>query len=173
MDVIAAHYNDGKVNGGQVEHFETQVRRLRELLGPKPVWVTEFGVVTGQNERFRAMSEHDAATWFVRFYTAGLAQGAVRFFSDVQPFVDRSEIRLPYYVNKLLEHEVGGFTEAVKLADGQYRFTVDGRAVWILWNGVPDEVVGTVQVTDVYGHTRRDAAVALSPTTDNPLIVER
>ena len=174
VDVIAVHYNDGKVDGGSIANFEAQVARLRELLGRnKPVWATEFGVMVDFGGQFHALPEKDAAAWYVRFYTAGLAAGVSRFFSDAVSFVRFPDgtVLLPFYVNKLLEAKLGGFTAAAKVADGQYRFRVGGSDRWVLWNGVPAAITGTVIATDMYGNESAVNAAALAPAESNPLIV--
>jgi len=177
-DVIAVHYNDGKSPGhGKITDFEYQVRRMRQLLGEsKAVWVTEFGAVIGDGSlgNFAAMSERDAAAWFVRFYTAGLAAGVERFFSDAPAFatLDGTTL-LPFYVNKLLEAKLGGWTSAAKLAEGQYRFVVNGREVFVLWSTVPATINGSVVYTDMYGVERTADAASLPLAEASPLIVER
>lgn len=175
VDVIAAHYNQGKdPDHGSVDDLEVQIRRLRELLGSdKPVWLTEFGVFVGFGGNFSAMPEAEAAAWYVRFYAAGLAAGATRFFSDAPSFVQLDGTAyLPYFVNKLLDAKLGGFTSARRIAAGQYAFRVNGRDAYVLWSGVPGELRGAVDVTDMYGnHTRADAS-GVHPTAQSPLIVE-
>ena len=174
VDVIAVHYNDGKTDGGSIAHFETQVQSMRALLGAnKPVWVTEFGVVVDVGGQFTALSEKDAGAWFLRFYTAGLAAGVERFFSDAVSFVRYPDgpILLPFYVNKLLEAKLGGFTAAEKIADGQYRFRVGGSDRYVVWNGLPPGISGAVVVTDMYGNESTIDAAAVHATEANPLIV--
>lgn len=178
VDVIAVHYNDGKSPGhGKITDFEYQIRRMRELLGAsKPVWVTEFGAVVGDGNlgNFAALSERGAAAWFIRFYTAGLAAGAERFFSDAPAFVTmEGTTLLPFYVNKILESKLGGFSSSEKLAEGQYRFGVHGREVFVLWNGVPATLHGNVICTDMYGIEVVIDASLLPPSESFPLIVER
>jgi len=174
VDVIAVHYNDGKTDGGSVANFETQIGRMRELLGTdKPVWVTEFGVVVDAGGQFKALSEREAGSWFVRFYSAGLAAGVTRFFSDSVAFVSYPDgpILLPFYVNKLLEAKLGGFTSATRIADGQYRFRVGGVDRFVVWNGMPSALTGSVIVTDMYGNESTMDASAVHPTEASPLIV--
>lgn len=178
VDVIAVHYNDGKSpSHGKIADFEYQVRRMRELLGTtKPVWVTEFGAVVGNGTlgNFAALSERDAAAWFIRFYAAGLAAGAQRFFSDAPAFVTMDGTTLlPFYVNKLMEAKLGGFTSAAKLADGQYRFVVNAREVFVLWGGVPASLTGSVICTDMYGIEATIDASLLPRSESFPVIVER
>ena len=175
VDVIAAHYNQGKdPDHGNIDDLEYQIRRLRELLGTnKPVWLTEFGVFVGFGGNFSALPEADAASWYVRFYTAGLAAGATKFFSDAPSFVQiDGTVYLPYFVNKLIDAKLGGFLAAQKLASGQYYFRMNGRDVYVLWNGVPATLRGSVTVTDMYGNRSTVDATALHPSESLPLIVE-
>lgn len=176
VDVIAVHYNQGKdADHGKIDDFEYQVRRAREILGSsKPVWVTEFGTLIGDGGgRLMGLPEAEAGAWFLRFYTAGLAAGVSRFFSDSIAFVTfpNPTIELPYYINKLLTARLGGFTAAQKVAAGQYRFTVGGSEVWVLWNGVPSSLTGSVLATDLYGNESTVDAKSLAPSEKSPLIV--
>jgi hypothetical protein len=175
IDVIAVHYNQGKdPDHGNVADLEYQVRRARELLGDgKPVWVTEFGVVIGDHGNFKGLTEPEAAAWYVRMYTAGLAADATRFFSDAPAFIEMNgPTYLTYYVNKLVQAKLGGFTAATKIAEGQYRFVVHGRDVYVLWSGVPASLSGTVIATDFYGRETLMNAALLAPGESAPLFVE-
>ncbi len=174
IDVIAVHYNDGKVDGGDIGNLETQILRLRELLGrEKPVWLTEFGALVEFGGQFLALPEAEAGAWYVRFYTAGMAAGASRFFSDSAAFIGEEGKRLlPFYVNKLLEEKLRGLTQATKIAQGQYLFQVAGKTVFVLWAGVPSGLAGTVEVTDLYGNSSTLDASQVVPSELSPLIVE-
>jgi hypothetical protein len=175
VDVIAVHYNQGKdPDHGNVADFEYQIRRAREILGDsRPVWVTEFGVVIGDHGNFKGLTEKEAAAWYVRMYTAGLAAGAVRFFSDGPGFIEMNgTIYLTFYVNKLVQAKLGGFTSAAKIAAGRYRFRVRGGDVYVLWAGVPSSLAGSVIATDFYGNATMTNASLLAPSEASPLFVE-
>jgi hypothetical protein len=175
IDVIAVHYNQGKdPDHGNVADFEYQIRRARELLGSnKPVWVTEFGVIIGDRGNFKGLTETEAAAWYVRMYAAGLAAGAVRFFPDATSFVEMDGTTyLTFYVNKLVQSKLGGFTSGVKLTTGQYQFRVGGRDVYVLWSGVPSSLSGRVTATDFYGNAIPTDASLLTPSEASPLFVE-
>ncbi len=174
IDVIAIHYNDGKSAGfGNIDNFEFQIKRARELLGStKPLWVTEYGVQLGTEGNFQGMTEAQAGAWFIRFDAAGLAGGVNRFFPDAASFTTPDgKTYLPYYVNRLVEAELGGFTSAAKIASGQYKFTVRGSAVYVLWSGVPATLKGRVTAIDMYGNQTSVDTSALAPTEANPLFV--
>ncbi len=180
IDIVALHYNEGKDPGAQdVADFETKLANVKDALGAdKPIWVTEFGVVINVPPGgFVSLTETQAASWYTRFYAAGLNGGVKRFFSDAQSFFTSGgnntvTLLLPYYTNKLLEAKLGNFTASSKLAPGQYRFTVNGASVYVLWSGVPAELTGTVTSYDIYGTETTGDAKALNPTQDLPLIVQ-
>jgi len=169
------HYNAGKdPSHGSIDNLESQIRHIREHIGTsKPVWVTEFGTVIGNHGNFSGLTEPEAGAWFVRFYTAGLAAGAEKFFSDAPAFIDPDgTVLLPYYVNKLLELKLGAFTSATKLATGQYQFRVGTNDVYVLWSGVPAVLSGrTVTATDMYGNDTTVNASSLTPSETSPVIV--
>jgi len=175
IDVIAIHYNDGKSQGfGSIDNFEFQIKRARELLGStKPVWVTEYGVQLGTEGNFSGMTEAQAGAWFIRFDAAGLAGGVSRFFPDAASFATPDgKTFLPYYVNRLVEAELAGFTSATKIAAGQYKFTVHGSDVYVLWSGVPSTLKGRVTAIDMYGNQTTVDASALAPSEASPLFVK-
>ena len=184
IDIIAIHYNNGKheQGNGKPADFEFMIQYFHDLFGAdKPVWVTEFGVLIGESTpdgRFIGIPEAEAGAWFIRFYTAGLANGVDHFYSDsfafifVEPQHQAITLRLPYYVNILVEHMVGSATESEKLAEGQYHFTVDGQSVYVLWAGVPAEITGNVLVTDMYGNQTTLSAQDIQPSETNPIFVQ-
>lgn len=182
IDVIAIHFNEGKdpVGVQDVALFETKIASAKDALGAdKPIWVTEFGVIIGApvGGPFASFTEAEAASWYTRFYVAGLNSGVKRFFSDSQSFfmtTAGSEVirRLPYYTNKMLEAKLGAFTASSKLGAGQYRFTTaSGAPVYALWSGLPSELSGTVTSYDIYGVETIGNASALTPTQALPLLV--
>ncbi len=148
MDVIAAHYNQGKNQPNEDESLETQIATIRSLLGmSKPVWMTEFGVMVRDPERptpapsdagpvFLQRTEAEAAPWYFRRYVVGLAAGAMRFFSDTQTFF-ASKVYWTFWINRFVESALGTFTNAKKIAPEQFQFTVGGKPVYALWSGVP------------------------------------
>jgi hypothetical protein len=180
IDIIALHFNNGKDPGEQdAGVFEAALANIKDALGAdKPIWLTEFGVVVNVPPGgFVSLTETQAASWYTRFYAAGLNGGAKRFFSDAQSFFTMNAGStvtrlLPFYTNKLLESKIGNFTASTKLAAGQYRFTVNGSSVYVLWSGVPVELSGTVTSYDIYGVETTADAKTLNPSQDLPLIVQ-
>jgi hypothetical protein len=97
----------------------------------------------------------------------------VRFFPDAPGFIEMDGTTyLTFYVNKLVQSKLGGFTSAVKVAEGQYRFRVGERDVYVLWSGVPSSLSGRVTATDFYGNATTTDASLIAPSESSPLFVE-
>ena len=79
----------------------------------------------------------------------------------------------PFYAFKTMVEKLDYFDSAEKLAEGQFRFTVDGRSVYVLWGSLPlpAEISGTIIMSDIYGVQREVEAedVVLS---DVPIFLE-
>ena len=81
--------------------------------------------------------------------------------------------RPAYYGLKTLIEKLDKFTSAEKLAEGQYRFMVEGKAIYVLWGSgeIPEEITGEVVVTDIYGKETRIDSSAIN-LTESPIFVE-
>ncbi|MDO8736438.1 MAG: hypothetical protein Q7K29_05075 [Thermoleophilia bacterium] len=66
----------------------------------------------------------------------------------------------PFYAFKTMVEKLDYFDSAEKLAEGQYRFSVDGRSVYVLWGSqpLPEEISGTVTLTDINGMQKETEA---------------
>ena len=65
------------------------------------------------------------------------------------------------------------FTSAEKLAEGQYRFMVEGKAIYVLWGSgeIPGEIAGEALITDIYGKETRTDSSAIK-LTESPIFIE-
>ena len=74
---------------------------------------------------------------------------------------------------KVMGGKVGGFSAVQKLADGQYKFTVNNKPVYVLWGtgSVPPEITGTVTRTDISGNEQQMDASGIT-LSDSPIFVE-
>ncbi|MBA7711590.1 hypothetical protein ES703_120556 [subsurface metagenome] len=74
---------------------------------------------------------------------------------------------------KTLIEKLDKFTSAEKLAEGRYRFMVEGKAIYVLWGSgeIPEEITGEVLVTDIYGQETRTDSPAIK-LTESPIFVE-
>lgn len=79
----------------------------------------------------------------------------------------------PFYAFKTMVEKLDYFDSVEKLAEGQYRFTVDGGNVYVLWGSgpLPYELSGSVTLTDIYGMQKEVGAKDVV-LTDTPVFVE-
>jgi len=171
---------------GLIAKAEGQVSEFKKLLSEygidKPIWVTAALYYFSES-----ISPEEHGQILVRSYVISFASGADKFFYDmfrpgpfVKPFFKRctpvdenGEKRPAYYGLKTLIEKLDKFTSAEKLAEGQYRFTVEGKAIYVLWGSskIPEEITGEVLVTDIYGKETRTNSSAIS-LTESPIFVE-
>ncbi|MEK7653559.1 MAG: hypothetical protein AAB358_03700 [Patescibacteria group bacterium] len=87
-----------------------------------------------------------------------------------------NEIKPAFYAFKTLTEKIGGFSSVAKITDTQYKFTVNGRNVYVLWCAsgsctLPSEISGQVTVTDYLGNEERRNANQIT-LADSPVFVE-
>ena len=147
----------------------------------KPIWVTEAAEFV---TRYASLEEHGQV--FVKSYVICFACGVERFFYnrfragfmslpyDAALIDENGERRPAYYGLKTLIEKLDKFTSAEKLAEGQYRFMVEGKAIYVLWGSgeILEEITGEVLVTDIYGKETRTNSSAIS-LTESPVFVEQ
>lgn len=79
----------------------------------------------------------------------------------------------PFYAFKTMVDKIDYFDSAEKLAEGQYRFTIDGRSVYVLWGSqpLPSEISGKVTITDIYGQQKKTDAEDIR-LTESPVYID-
>jgi len=163
------------------------VPELREFLSKygidKPIWVTEAEYYVA---RYASLEEHGQA--FVKSYVITFACGVDKFFyscfrrfrtgeedlGDAYLIDESSDEKRPaYYGLETLIEKLDKFTSAEKLAEGQYKFMVEGKPVYVLWGSgeIPEEITGEVLITDIYGEETRTDSSAIR-LTESPIFVE-
>lgn len=167
--------------GASAELIIPEFKKLLSKYGiDKPIWVTE-----AQHSVEIGLEEHGRI--FAKSYVISFAYRADKVFYTmfkVPPFaplqhrqaalIDESGERRPaYYAFKTLIWKLDKFTSAEKLAEGQYRFMVEGRAIYVLWGAgeIPEEIAGEVLVTDIYGKETRTNSLAIK-LTESPIFIE-
>lgn len=80
----------------------------------------------------------------------------------------------PFYAFKTMVAKIDYFDSVEKLGEGQYKFLIGGRAVYVLWGGqpLPAEMAGRVRETDIYGATKEVDAAGIS-LTGAPIYLEK
>jgi len=153
----------------------------------KPIWVTEAQYDMGEISGVGYVSSEEHAQTLVKSYVVAFAWGAdnifYTFFRAYPPhppqlkrtaLIDENdEIRPAYYALKTLIQKLNKFTSAEKLAEDQYKFIVEGKVIYVLWDSgeIPEEITGEVLVTDIYGKetTTNCSAITLG---ESPIFVE-
>ncbi|MBA7639153.1 hypothetical protein ES703_46811 [subsurface metagenome] len=171
---------------GAIARAELTVPEFKKLLSEygidKPIWVTEASYDTWNDV---SLEEHGQI--FVRSYVSSFASGADKFFYYIYralpsesslakrlALIDENGERRPAaYGLKTLIEKLDRFTSAEKLAEGQYKFMVEGEAIYVLWGSgkIPEEITGEVLVTDIYGKETRTDSSAIK-LTESPIFVE-
>jgi len=166
---------------------ELTVPEFKELLSKygidKPIWVTNAFYYPRAD-----VSPEELGQIFVKSYVISFACGVDKIFYEFfkafpsdPPFLKRcalvdenGERRPAYYGLKTLIEKLDKFTSAEKLAEGRYRFTVEGKAIYVLWGSgrIPEEITGEVLITDIYGKETRTDSSAIS-LTESPIFVEQ
>ena len=165
---------------------ELTVPEFKELLSKygidKPIWVTNAFYYPHAD-----VSPEELGQIFVKSYVISFACGADKFFYErfkallFEPPLfkqaaligENGEKSPAYYGLRTLIEKLDKFTTAEKLAEGRYRFTVEGKAIYVLWSAgeIPEEMTGEVLVTDIYGEETRTNSSAIK-LTESPVFVE-
>jgi hypothetical protein len=96
----------------------------------------------------------------------GLVGSSMAFNTDNQP-------RLFLATLKTIDQKLVGFSKSEKVAEGQYKFTIDGKTIYALWSStLPSEISGKVKVTDIKGQEQTLDALAIKLSADKPVLVE-
>ena len=77
------------------------------------------------------------------------------------------------YAFRTIVAKIDCFTSAKKISKSQYKFIVDGNPVYVLLGSgsIPDEITGSVKVTDIYGNETQMDASELE-LDNSPIFVE-
>ncbi len=147
----------------------------------KPVWVTEaqHRVGKGLEEHGRTLAKSYVIAFASSVDKVFYTMFKVPAFAPLQQrqaaLIDAKGIKRPaYYALKTLIQEVDDFTSAEKLAEGQYKFVVGKRTIYVLWDPgkIPEEITGEVLVTDLYGQETKMDSLSIN-LTESPIFVEK
>jgi len=88
--------------------------------------------------------------------------------------IDENGVKRPaYYAMVTMMRKLEYFTSAEKFSEGRFRFTVGGKNVYVMWGSgaLPEEVIGELIVTDIYGKETKTNSSAIN-LTQNLVFVE-
>lgn len=176
----------GRTNSKLIAMAELTVLEFRNQLSGYdinvPIWVTEAGYPVCSDT-----SLEEQGQILVRSCVASFAAGADKFFYTVfnsRPWdpldvkqlalIDEGgEKRPAYYAYRKLISKLDKFVSAEKLAEGQFRFTVGEKIIYILWGSgeIPKEITGEVLVTDIYGKGKGTDSSVIK-LSESPIFIE-
>lgn len=159
----------------------------------KPFWITEVQITSYEPQQAfvsQAKSEEEQAATIIKSYLQAYAAGAEKIFYSVYQakenlpenlryaaLIEDGRLKPAYYAMKTMANKIDWFSKIEKIAQGQYKFTIGPRTVYILWQEtetpeIPNELKGkTVIVTDMGGNveTKKGEEININP---DPLFVE-
>ncbi|HDH04844.1 MAG TPA: hypothetical protein ENH01_03900 [Nitrospirae bacterium] len=176
FDIIDTHAG-GEATGwyDELGNIYSEVSSLFSGFGfpGKPVWSTEFGSLN-------CGTTNNMGQALIKLYSSGLFAGFKKLFWRVSEcpswIIEKGEKTDTYYAYKTLISKIEGFNSIKKISDGQYKFSVNGKNVYVLWCdsgscSIPPEITGTVFVTDYLGSETTMDAYKMK-LTESPVFVE-
>jgi len=130
------------------------------------------------------LSEDAQATIYFKDSTIAFANNVNTIFIDLigsdnnligssMAFNTDNQPRLFLTTLKTIASKIDGFSKVEKIAEGQYKFTVNGKTIYALWSGtLPNEISGKVKVTNIKGQEQTMDAAGVKLSSDQPVLVE-
>ncbi len=147
----------------------------------KPIWITEAQYGRGEGESY---DKEDFAKLLIKSFASAFGSGVEKIFyvglsvptpghPDAALITQWGQKNPIYYSFKTLVEKIDYFESVEQLAENQYKFTVAGKSVYILWgiSTIPGEITGVVKVTDIKGDEKEMDALSIV-LTDSPIFVE-
>ena len=169
--------------GGDNEDFYVQETKdfLENYNLTNPVWVTEAEYnFLEQGGDFK----QGFAELLVKSYASAFGNGAEKIFyvgltapspgHQDAALISESDQKNPiYYSFETLIKKIDYFESAEQIAENQYKFIVNSKAVYILWGtgSVPAEITGFVKITDIDGK-EKEMAASSATLNDRPIFLE-
>jgi hypothetical protein len=143
------------INGPEFKQF------LDENGIDKPFWITEVELGSMDRDKEEIPEENMSNSLITNFVHA-FASGAEKiFYPDIMMSSDdkepnkksEPEKESTHFAFQTIVDKIDYFVSVEILDDGQYKFILENKSVYVLWgeNNISDEIVGQVRVTDVSG----------------------
>lgn len=161
---------------------------------------TYSGSLKTKNTTYPYQSPEYQAGWWIKHCCYGFAHGVTKLFwaafyygsytpdwFQYTAMIDNNKSTNPIYTTqKVMASKIDNFSSVEEVLQsqsklnttgepeqGQYKFTVNGNSVYVLWgsSAPPSEITGNVKVTDINGNEQilQSSSLKLS---DNPIFVE-
>lgn len=180
-------FNHHSISGSEKLQVPEARNFMRKNNINKPHWIPEVEFEARGLGKSR-LSPEEWAKVIVRSYVYSFGEGIDKLFyvgldespGDPESWLLFAELekgskkkQAPFYAFKTMVEKIDYFTAVEKLMEGQYKFTVKEKPVYVLWGygPAPPQVTGTVLVTDVRGKTQEIDAAYIT-LTESPVFVE-
>ncbi len=185
-----------------IANFQTDLDYFNNLMqangGKKPIYITEFGIYSGNpadqpignpqpasnQKALTELSQDRQAAEYLKYSVLAFANGTNKIFIDlVGPdkiiigssamFDEVGKARTFLTTLKLINQKLAGFTKAEKITDGQYKFTVNSKPVYVLWSGkIPSEISDSSEVTNYKSELTNKKPSETTLDNNQPIIIE-
>ncbi len=146
----------------------------------KPIWSTEFGPLHN-TPACEAQENKEIGDELIKSFVVALDVGFKKLFwrtNECPSWITNKEGEKTnaYYAYKALINKTEGFDSVSKLAEGQYKFKINEKEVYVLWCdagscSLPSEIAGEVKTTDYRGN-EESMSVNKIILSESPIFVE-
>lgn len=155
--------------------YDTAVKLQNKYGFVKPIWSTEFGHLGGELKN----TEVSLIKSYVYAFDLGYEKIFWRVAEECCQIWDKNKPTNTYYAYKTLIKKIGGYSEMIKIADGQYKFTFQNKnPVYVLWCNsltsgcsLPSEISGNVKLTNYAGNEKTTNSND-TILTEKPIFIE-
>jgi len=179
-----------------INQGETNVwNSFKTLLSQKNItaqtWMTELSFGSGDygnpDSGPASISDAEHAQMLVKSYAYGFGTGLQKIFyttyqadagmdasMQTEALIDISGTKRPiYYALQNMINKIESFSTVEGVAQNQYKFTVSGNSVYVLWGSgsLPAAISGEVTVTDVTGEVSTMVASSIE-LSESPIYIQ-
>lgn len=183
FDIFDVHVGQGCLVNFDLSKIHTKIedsfRDIKVLLNDykwsKPIWSSEFGPLN------KKVSNKGIENTLIKSFVVGLNAGFEKLFwrtseNPSRIIDDNGKKTNAYHAYKTLINEIEGFNSVSKLAEGQYKFKINEKNMYVLWCdtgscSLSSEIAGEVKVIDYYGN-EESMNVNKIILSESPIFVE-
>jgi hypothetical protein len=152
------YFDIGNIHSINSESVAVNAPEYKQYLESKEInksfWVTEVELLSKDIEK--DINEEKNANFLITSFVQAFYSGAEKIFHPgIMKISNKYENgkENTYYALKTLVNKIDYFESCEKLSEGQFKFIVNGAALYVLWgeNNISEEIIGQVLLTDVSG----------------------
>jgi hypothetical protein len=181
FDVANVH----SINEGSNDLFSSElIEFLDDYYSEVPsFWIGEVEIAGHEIDYDEDKQAIDLVKGYVRAFSNGAEKIIYNIWYDPgssETFMNAAVIRLDltekplYYAFKTMMGKIDYFTSVEKLDEGVFKFIVNNKTIYVLWDldSLPDEITGEVKVTYILG-TEKIVDANMIELTNEPIFVEQ